>query len=186
MFKILLVKLAKEIDDSNIPYMIIGGQAVLLYGEPRLTRDIDITLGLGPDEWNSIREITDKLNLKILVDNPEEFIRKTMVLPVLEEESGIRVDFIFSFSEYERNALNRVNRIDIENYQVKFASLEDVIIHKIVSGRPRDIEDVKTILLRNETYNRKYIEKWLLKFDESLDEDFMKKFIAIINEISSI
>ncbi len=24
--------------------MIIGGQAVLLYGEPRLTRDIDIAL----------------------------------------------------------------------------------------------------------------------------------------------
>jgi len=27
--------------------MVIGGQAVLLYGEPRLTRDIDITLGIG-------------------------------------------------------------------------------------------------------------------------------------------
>jgi len=25
--------------------MVIGGQAVLLYGEPRLTKDIDITLG---------------------------------------------------------------------------------------------------------------------------------------------
>jgi hypothetical protein len=29
--------------------MIIGGQAVLLYGEPRLTRDIDITLGVSAE-----------------------------------------------------------------------------------------------------------------------------------------
>ena len=184
MFKRLLVKLAKELDNNNIPYMIIGGQAVLLYGEPRLTRDIDITLGLEPDEWNQISEITDELNLKILVDNPQEFIRKTMVLPVLEEESEIRVDFIFSFSEYERSALKRINKVDIENYQVNFASLEDVVIHKIVSGRPRDIEDVKIILLKNETYNSKYIEKWLSKFDESLNEDFLKTFINIVEYIS--
>ena len=30
--------------------MLIGGQAVLLYGEPRLTRDIDITLGVDVDK----------------------------------------------------------------------------------------------------------------------------------------
>jgi len=29
--------------------MVIGGQAVFLYGEPRMTKDIDITLGMGID-----------------------------------------------------------------------------------------------------------------------------------------
>jgi hypothetical protein len=33
--------------------MIIGGQAVLLYGEPRLTKDIDITLGRGCQNYPS-------------------------------------------------------------------------------------------------------------------------------------
>lgn len=41
MFKELLARLADLLDQKGIPYMIIGGQAVLLYGEPRLTRDID-------------------------------------------------------------------------------------------------------------------------------------------------
>jgi hypothetical protein len=31
---------ARELKEASIPYMVIGGQAVLLYGEPRLTRDI--------------------------------------------------------------------------------------------------------------------------------------------------
>lgn len=50
MFEELLKRIAAALDAAGIPYMIIGGQAVLLYGEPRLTRDIDLTLGIGPDE----------------------------------------------------------------------------------------------------------------------------------------
>lgn len=36
-------------DEAGVPYMVIGGQAVLIYGEPRLTKDIDITLGVDVD-----------------------------------------------------------------------------------------------------------------------------------------
>jgi hypothetical protein len=38
----LIKKIAQLLDRRNISYMIIGGQAVLLYGRPRLTRDIDL------------------------------------------------------------------------------------------------------------------------------------------------
>jgi hypothetical protein len=46
MFQTLLAKLAWALDGAAIPYMVIGGQAVLVHGEPRLTRDIDVTLGV--------------------------------------------------------------------------------------------------------------------------------------------
>ncbi len=36
MFEKLLAGLAASLKRYGIPYMIIGGQAVLLYGEPRL------------------------------------------------------------------------------------------------------------------------------------------------------
>lgn len=45
--KVLLKNLAKALNRRKIDYMVTGGQAVLIYGEPRLTRDIDITLGMG-------------------------------------------------------------------------------------------------------------------------------------------
>ncbi len=37
----------REFRKAAIPYMVIGEQAVLLYGEPHLTKDIDITVGIG-------------------------------------------------------------------------------------------------------------------------------------------
>jgi uncharacterized NAD-dependent epimerase/dehydratase family protein len=49
VFQRLLKKIAASLDKNRIPYMVIGGQAVLLYGEPRLTKDVDIILGVGPD-----------------------------------------------------------------------------------------------------------------------------------------
>ncbi|MGB3565055.1 MAG: hypothetical protein WBH85_09195 [Thermoanaerobaculia bacterium] len=44
MFGSLLERIALALDNADLPYMVIGGQAVLLHGEPRLTRDIDITV----------------------------------------------------------------------------------------------------------------------------------------------
>jgi len=68
MFKKLFKKIANELNTHNIPYMIIGGQAILLYGEPRLTKDIDITLGIGIDGVREVNSIIQKLNLKILIN----------------------------------------------------------------------------------------------------------------------
>ena len=39
MFEELLSRISASLNKHSIPYMIIGGQAVLLYGEPHLTRD---------------------------------------------------------------------------------------------------------------------------------------------------
>jgi predicted nucleotidyltransferase len=181
MFKKLLKKIANELNTHNIPYMVIGGQAVLLYGEPRLTKDIDIALGIGIDGLKDINSIIQKLNLKALVN--EGFVQKTMVLLAIDEKTGIRVDFIFSFSLYEKQAIKRAPDIKFGNTIVKFASLEDVVIHKIIAGRARDIEDVKSIILKNSDYDTKYIVRWLEEFDKSLNEKFEKVFQKIVKEI---
>ena len=181
MFQKLLKKIANELDAHNIPYMVIGGQAVLLYGEPRLTKDIDITLGVGVSKLNEINSIVEKLNLKILVD--KNFVQNTMVLLAIDEKTGIRIDFIFSFSLYEKQAIERATEVKFGNTIVKFASLEDLVIHKIIAGRAIDIEDVKSIILKNPDYNAEYIKKWLQEFDKSLNEKFFKVFQRIVKEI---
>ncbi|RLB10527.1 MAG: hypothetical protein DRG63_13965 [Deltaproteobacteria bacterium] len=181
MFETLLQKIALCLEKYGLPYMVIGGQAVLLYGEPRLTRDIDITLGCDitrlPDLLNSVQE----LSLTILPKDIETFVKQTMVLPTIEEESGVRVDFIFSFTPYEAQAIERAKAIKIGEKTVKFASVEDLIIHKIFAGRPRDLEDVKAILTKNPDTDVVYIETWLAKFDESLQESrFLQTFRGLL------
>jgi predicted nucleotidyltransferase len=183
VFQRLLKKVSLQLKKDSIPYMVIGGQAVLLYGEPRLTKDIDITLGVGVRELNKLKETISSLGFKILVERDEEFVERNMVLPTLDEKSGIRVDFIFSFSPYERQAIERAKDIKLGRSLVRFASLEDVVIHKVIAGRARDLEDIKSILLKNQKYDSDYIEKWLKEFDKSLTEQFLKIFREIKEKI---
>lgn len=183
MFQKLIEDIVAKLAKLDLPYMIIGGQAVLLYGEPRLTKDIDITLGIGVAENKKVLEIVKELNLKILVDNPDSFVNEFMVLPVIDEESGIKIDFIFSFTPYEIEAIKRSKKVKLGKTIVNFASLEDVLIHKVIAGRARDLEDVRSILLKNNNFDKAYILSLLKGFDKTLGENFSEQFDKILKEL---
>lgn len=183
MFEKIISKIGSCLNKHKIPYMIIGGQAVLLYGEPRLTRDIDITLAVNIDYLNTILQIIKELKLKILPKEVETFVKQTMVLPTLEEKTGIRIDFIFSFTPYEVKAVKRAKKIHILGQTIFFASPEDLIIHKIFAGRPRDLEDVNGIILKNPSIDLTYIRTQLKEFDLSLEnKNFSKTFEEILKK----
>ena len=175
----LIKKIAQELDRKGVPYMIIGGQAVLIYGEPRLTRDIDITIALTPDDLSRVIDIIRTLNLNLLVEDPEQFVKETWVLPAQDPESGFRVDFIFSWTPFEREAINMARIIEVEGYPVKFASPEAIIVLKIISGRARDYEDIRGILRRTKI-DTQYVENWLREFSRVLGKDLVSKYKEIL------
>jgi hypothetical protein len=180
VFEALLKLLARALDRAQIPYMVIGGQAVQLYGEPRMTRDIDLTLGLASDGLDRVLAVCGACGLKPLPAVPAEFVRDTMVLPALEERTGIRVDFVFSFTDYERQAISRSRPVELGGVSVRFAAVEDVVIHKLVAGRPRDLEDVRSIVVKNPGFDRAYVEEWLGGFDRALDRDITSSFRLLL------
>lgn len=167
MIERLLARLARALHIYRIPYMIIGGQAVLFYGSPRLTHDVDVTLGVDTDALPMIDQVCQKAKLLSLVRNPKVFVHDTHVLPTEDIESRLRVDFIFSNTPYERQAIHRARRVRIGRTTVHFASFEDLVIHKLVSGRAIDVEDVRTLLARHRSQvNGRYIRRWLREFAE--------------------
>ena len=183
MFKELISRLGTSLSRRKIPYMVIGGQAVLLYGSPRLTKGIDITLGVSVDRLADMEEMCRFEDFKILPENHKVFVQDTHVLPVKDESTGIRIDFIFSYTPYEEQAIKRAKSVRIGKGEAQFASVEDLIIHKIFSGRPRDMEDAKNIMVKNSDMDRTYIRKWLQKFDKTVEGSrFTDSFMKIIAE----
>jgi len=183
LFEELLARIAAGLSSRHLPYMIIGGQAVLLYGEPRMTKDIDITLGVNIDHLDELLSIAKELSLTPMPQDVPSFVQKTMVLPVLEKSTGIRVDFIFSFTPYETQAIGRAKRIILSGQEVCFASPEDLILHKILASRPRDLEDVRTLTLKNPGIDVAYIRRWLKEFDAVVQEKgFLDTFEKILKD----
>ncbi len=182
MFAHLLSLVARALDAAGIPYMVIGGQAVLLYGEPRLTRDIDITLGVDAGALDRLLSVTRGLGLQPAVKDPSAFVSKTNVLPVADAASGIRIDFIFSFTPYEAAAIARAVSRDVEKHPVRYAAVEDVIIHKLFAGRARDLEDVRGVLRRRPKLDEAYLERWLSQFTGVGGRDLWREYRAVREE----
>jgi len=181
MFRQLLTALAQALEARRIPYMLIGGQAVLLYGEPRLTQAVDVTLGVNTDRLDDMLALVRELEWTVLVQDVRAFVAKMLVLPC-QTQAGIRVDFIFSFSPYERQAIQRARRILIDGVEVSFAALEDLIIHKMVAGRPRDLEDVAGLLRKNPQIDLAYLRPWLEQFEQALQRPLWEPFKQILEE----
>jgi hypothetical protein len=175
----LIARLARALTDRRLPFMVIGGQAVLLHGEPRFTADIDITLAASPDRLDDVIAVCSLAGLTVLPEDAAGFVGQTFVLPAAERQTGMRVDFIFSTTEYEAQAIGRAVTVGVGGVDVPFASAEDLLLHKLFAGRPRDLEDASGIVRRKGTeLDWAYIHRWAHEFGavpgrESLPEQAM-------------
>jgi hypothetical protein len=174
MVSALIEKIAAALERHRLPYMVTGGQAVIVYGQSRLTKDIDLTLGVDVDSLEVVMQCLREIDLEVLVSEVRDFVQTRMVLPLRDPTSGWRVDVTFSNSEYEREALKQARPFLIGQTKVRYISPEDLVIHKIIAGRPRDLEDVKVLLLKNPKLDRTYIETWLKAFDQDLAGDYLQ------------
>jgi hypothetical protein len=163
-FSRLIGTVARELSRRDLPFMLIGGQAVLLHGEPRLTQDIDVTLGVAPDRLRDVLAVCETSGLRPLPEAPERFVRETFVLPAVEPDTGIRVDFIFSTTPYESQAIARAVHVNVGGERVPFASAEDLILHKLFAGRPRDLEDAAGVVRRKPGLDWGYMRDWAREF----------------------
>jgi len=145
--------------------MLIGGQAVLVHGRPRLTEDIDVTLGTDPSRLADVLAVCATLGLEALPGDLERFVRDTFVLPARDPATRIRVDFIFSTTPYERQAIERADHLTIGGADVPVATAEDLILHKLFAGRPRDIEDAESVVRRKGgALDWDYLMRWAREF----------------------
>ena len=163
----LLAGLARALREARLPFMLIGGQAVLVHGRPRLTEDIDVTLGAGPERLDDLLGACRAAGLQVLPSDPATFVAETFVLPARHRPTGMRVDCIFSSTAYERSAIARAEHIPVAGESVPVATAEDLLVHKVFAGRPRDIEDAESVVRRKgATLDWDYLREVVVGFRE--------------------
>lgn len=148
----------------KIKYAVLGGLAVVLYGEPRLTADIDVNIAMEKNRLDSFLSVAKKFGFYPIPSNIKLFFKRTGVLPMKFARSDItgRCDIIIAENAIENMGIKRAKLKKIGSTKAKFVSAEDLVIHKITSDRPRDTEDLKGILMRQQgKLDIQYINLWL-------------------------
>lgn len=155
--------------------MIIDGFANLAWGVPRTTQDVDITVQVAEEDLSDFLRKIGK-GFSVLPRDPEDFVKETRVLPV-ETSNEVRIDLIFAGLPYEETALGRAKEVEIQGIGVRICSPEDLIIHKIISERPRDREDVEGIFRRQGTnLDFVYLDRIVHELGEALSRSDITEF----------
>lgn len=164
-----IIEIHEFLTALNIPYAIIGGIAVQYWGEPRLTADIDITILTSIENEEEVCNKVIK-NFSPRNQNVLEFAKKNRVL-LLYASNGCPIDISLGVPIYEDEMMKRRISYAIDPQRSVFiCSAEDLIIHKAVAGRPRDIEDLKGIIIvQKNKMDIEYVRLWLTEFSQLLE-----------------
>ena len=143
----LLAALADALAAAGARWYLFGAQAALIWGRPRLTADVDVTVRLDPEDPDALVRIFAPRGFRLRVDPGDDFVRRTRVLPFVFEPDGLPVDVVLAGPGLEELFLSRAVPVRVGSVTVPVISPEDLIVTKILAGRPKDIEDVRGILL---------------------------------------
>ncbi len=162
-------RIASFFENRSIPYFLIGGLAVQQWGEPRMTRDVDITVLVPPEE---LPEAVDAVLSAFAPRIPDAraFALRHRVL-LVEVDGEVPADVSLGIPGYEEEAFQRARWVPAPGGgALRMVGPEDLIIHKCVAGRPRDLEDVAGVLLRQHlSVDLDLVRSWLAEFRPLVD-----------------
>ncbi len=141
----LLADLAVALDVVGARWYVFGAQAALVWGRPRLTTDVDVTVKCSVSTEELVRALGTR-GFSLRIDGTEAFIRTTRVVPLAHPASGLALDVVLAGPGLEDLFLERAVPIDVAGTVVPFISPEDLIVTKLLAGREKDIEDVRGVL----------------------------------------
>jgi hypothetical protein len=136
---------AAAMRESSARWYLFGAQAATLWGRPRLTADVDVTAEIPPESLDAFIEAMSDQGFQLRFGD-REFVSRTRVLPFIHAPTRIPLDVVLAGPGLEEEFLARAVGVEIEGVIIPVISPEDLIITKVLAGRPKDIEDVRGVL----------------------------------------
>ena len=159
-----LADLAKWLDETHIPAVIIGGVAASVLGRPRLTRDIDALAILPEDAWPQALKSAARYGIGPRIDDALKFARRSRVLLMRHGGSAIDLDVTFGGLPFERSAVERGTARAIGGVLVRLPRVEDLLVMKAVARRPKDLEDIDGLLDAHPDADVAEVRAWVSEF----------------------
>jgi hypothetical protein len=133
--------LRQILSDCGIATVVIGAHAANRYRlEVRNTVDLDLLAATLEGAAEALRAAG--CEVRSVCDDGTEYL-------VCARVGSARVDVLLAETDYQRLAIDRA--VD------GVLSVEDVIVHKLIAGRPRDLDDIASILAAGVSIDDAYV-----------------------------
>ncbi|MHA1961519.1 MAG: nucleotidyltransferase [Candidatus Thorarchaeota archaeon] len=159
-FEEILQIVCTHLNQNNVEYVIVGGIAVMYYGVPRTTVDIDFLVQMDAPQ---IQEFVDFLQTKdfdLTVEAMTDAFEEGSHCSVFDNRGLIRLDIQGILSDFDRSTLDRAEEIRHLGTGMRLATAEDTIVNKILFQGEQDLRDALGIYARHsEDLDFEYIER---------------------------
>jgi len=131
----VLREVIARLEQAEIAYMVSGSTALNYYAEPRMTRDIDIVIELGPNGTSRFEQIfigEFYLDRSVI----DRAVKDRGMFNLIHLGRVVKVDFIVrKDSEYRRLEFTRRHRVEAEGLALHMVSPEDLMLSKLEWAR---------------------------------------------------
>ena len=184
----LLADVSAALEAAAIAWYLFGARAAIVHGVARFTADVDITVRL-PESTSgaALVSMLERHRFQARVSDPD-FFERTRVIPFAHVPTALPLDVVLAGPGLEDRFFERAGIRVIEDVRVPVASAEDVILMKVLAGRPKDVEDVVAIAAAHaDTLDVRYIRETLRMIEQALSQsDLMPIFEQALKRSRSV
>jgi hypothetical protein len=145
----LLADLSQGFSAAGVRWYLFGAQAAIVYGVARLTADVDVTAMAPPRSpiaaWLGAVE---RCGFDRRFTDPQ-FVEQSRVIPLVHRATALPVDIVLAGPGLEEQFLARAVTRLVDDVAVPVVEVSDLVILKILAGRPKDADDVAALLAVN-------------------------------------
>lgn len=148
----------KALADADVDYVVVGGMAVILHGHLRATRDVDLVVGLAPDNCRramnalegvglrprlpvGFEDFADPSKRRDWIENRNMLVFQLWDPANLERSVDVFVREPFAIEELMAESIVK----DLDGVPIRVASIRHLIAMKRQAGRRGDLDDIDAL-----------------------------------------
>mgnify|MGYP001598145564 CR=1 FL=1 len=143
----------------GIPYMVVGGFAAILYGEPRLTIDVDIVVDMRSEHVGPFVAAFPVSEYYVSEEGIRDSLQRRFPFNVIQPKTGAKVDLVpLPRDPFTRAAFGRRQRMEYDEvgHSATFITVEDIILAKLLAyretGSDKHLRDARGVLAMQEEH----------------------------------
>jgi predicted nucleotidyltransferase len=139
---------ARACDQAGVRYVFVGGFAVLAWGQPRTTSDIDVLVQYGEADIPRVVEALEAQGLEVEAHDLRAARKDGSHVTVFTADPILTVDIKPALEDHEVDQISAGTDVVLERGPVRVAPAADTVAYKLVFGSPQDLQDARSIVAR--------------------------------------
>lgn len=182
-----LINAIRELESTfaemRLKGVVIGGVATSLLSSPRMTHDVDMIVILDIDDAPSLISGLASHGFRPQFDGMAEFAIESRLITVTHTATNTVADIMLGCMPFEEELIQRSSKYELGDITIRLPTPEDLLILKAIASRPKDIEDIRNIVLTYPNLDRVRVKHWLKAYGEMMDSpDLWEQTKALLDE----